>query len=140
MNDPNIKISLLDSKFSEVIRRRAILNTGGCERCLTPKYDIQKDNGDIFKAWKLLQCSHFIGRATKSVRWDEDNACGLCGGCHMYLTAHPMEHVEFFKNRLGDRYDLLQARTRNIKPDKYAIYLYLNELLKDYKQRIEELK
>lgn len=138
--EPNIKTSLLDAKFSEVIRRRAILNTGGCERCLTPKYDIEKDNGDTFPAWKLLQCSHFIGRAKKSVRWDEDNASGLCGGCHMYFTAHPDEHTEFFKDRLGDKFDLLQARKHQIKPDKYLIYLHLDELLLECKKRIKEME
>ncbi|KKM74406.1 hypothetical protein LCGC14_1400670 [marine sediment metagenome] len=122
--EPNIKTSLLDAKFSEVIRRRAI----------------QKDNGDTFPAWKLLQCSHFIGRAKKSVRWDEDNASGLCGGCHMYFTAHPDEHTEFFKDRLGDKFDLLQARKHQIKPDKYLIYLHLDELLLECKKRIKEME
>ena len=125
----------LDVLFSEYIRRRAITEVGGCERCLTPKYNITNENGDIFPAWKHLQCSHFHGRASRSVRWDEDNASGLCGACHIYVTAHPIEHVEWFKERLGDRFDLLQARARTPARyiDREAIKLY-------YKAKIEELK
>ena len=126
----------LDSLFSEYIRKRAIKEVGGCQRCLTPKHDIQKDNGDIFPAWKQLQCSHFHGRARQSVRLDESNAIGLCGACHMYLTAHPLEHVEFFKNLLGEtEFDFLNGRMRNTwpKPDKTLLTIYYKERLKEVK-------
>ena len=88
----------LDSLFSEYIRKRAISKVGGCERCLTPKFDIQKDNGDIFPAWKQLQCSHFIGRSKKSTRLDEDNCIGICGACHFGFsltksTDRPIQHA-----------------------------------------------
>lgn len=113
-----IKLDALDILFSEFIRRRAML-TGGCERCLTPKSD-----------YKQLQCSHFFGRSKKSTRWDEDNAAGICFGCHQYLGSHPAEHTEWFKQRLGDKYDLLLARTRTIgKPDKEALMLYYRSKL-----------
>ena len=119
-----IRIDPLDQLFSKYIRLRAMDEVHGCERCLQGKRD-----------YKELQCSHFIGRGKKSVRWDEDNASGLCFGCHQYLGSHPIEHVEWFKERLGDRFDLLQARART--PVKYidreAIKLY-------YKAKIKELK
>ena len=113
-----IKLDGLDILFSQFIRRR----TGGyCERC------------GKFNGWKRLQTSHFIGRAKRSVRWDEDNAVGLCFGCHQYFTSHPLEHTEWFKKRLGDRFDLLIARTRNThpKPDKEAITLYFKTKIKE---------
>ena len=118
-----IRIDPLDQLFSKYIRLRAMDEVGGCERCLHGKID-----------YKGLQCSHFIGRGRKSVRWDEDNAAGLCMGCHIYFTAHPIEHVEWFKERLGDRFDLLQARSRTPARylDRAAIKLY-------YKAKIEEL-
>ena len=121
----------LDSLFSEYIRKRAIRVIGGCERCLTQKVDIQKDNGDIFPGWKQLQCSHFIGRSKKSTRFDEDNAIGICGACHLYLTAHPLEHIEFFKARLGqDGFDLLYARSQETgRIDRAAIKLWLKQEL-----------
>lgn len=115
------EITRLDSLFSEFIRKRAIQGVGGCERCLTTKPD-----------YKKLQCSHFWGRARKSIRWDEDNAVGLCGACHLYLTAHPAEHADFFKKLLSDKYDLLEGRMRNLdKPDKKLIELYYKEKIKE---------
>lgn len=120
-----IKLNPLDKLFSEYIRRRAMKLVHGCERCLTGKV-----------SWKQLQCSHFHGRAKRSIRWDEDNAAGLCPGCHMYLTSHPLEHTEWFKNYLGEeRFNLLQARMRIIyKVDKELIALYLKQKIKELEQ------
>ena len=111
-----IKLDPLDRLFSEYIRKCAILRVGGCERCLNSKL-----------SWKELQCSHFFGRGQKSVRYDTDNACGLCFGCHIYFGSHPLEHTEWFRNRLGDGFDLLLARARVPARyiDKEAIRLYL---------------
>jgi len=101
---------------------RAMTRVGGCERCLTPKL-----------SWKQLQCSHFHGRARKSVRWDEDNGAGFCGACHLYFTSHPLEHVEWFKVRLGqERFELLECRANQIyKPDIEAITLYLKHKIRE---------
>ena len=111
-----IRIDPLDTLFSKFIRLRAIKAVHGCERCLTWKVD-----------YKGLQCSHFHGRAQKSTRWDEDNGAGLCFGCHQYLGSHPLEHTEWFKERLGDKFDLLQVRARTPARfiDKAAIKMYL---------------
>ena len=119
------KYAKLDKLFSEFIRRRAMLEVGGCQRCLTAKRD-----------WKELQCAHFHGRVKASVRFDESNAIGLCGACHIYFHSRPLEHVEFFKGLLGEEeFDLLNARTRVPARylDKSAITIY-------YKQKIEVLK
>ena len=128
-----VKLDKLDILFSEYIRRRAILRCGGCERCLTPKCDIQKENGDIFPAWKQLQCSHFHGRSKRSVRYDPDNCIGICGACHLYLTSHPLEHVEFFKTLLGEeKFDMLNSRVRIRAPiDKELLKLYFQEKVKE---------
>jgi len=117
------KIDLLDTLFSEYIRKRAMARVHGCERCFAGKTD-----------YKQLQCSHFIGRTTKAVRWDEDNAAGLCPGCHIYLEHHPLEHVQWFKNYLGETdFNLLQARQRvRQKPDKAVLAIY-------YRRKVREL-
>jgi len=131
-----MKIDPLDKLFSEFIRRRAIKTAGGCERCLVQKYDIQKENGDIFPAWKQLQCSHYHGRGIKSVRYDPDNAAGLCGACHLYLGSQPDEHKQFFINRLGEHgYDMLLARKRQSAKyiDKSIITLYLKAEIEKFK-------
>ena len=126
--------SFLDELFRTFIRLRAIKLVHGCERCKHPKYDKQKENGDILPAWKQLQCSHFWGRGKHSTRWDEDNAVGLCGGCHMYFTANPEEHREWFVNHLGQEgYEILNARARVPARyiDKEAILLYLEAQIKE---------
>lgn len=128
-----IKIDPLDKIFSEFIRRRAILRVGGCEKCLRPKYDITKDNGDIFPAWRHLEVSHFYGRGRKSIRWDEDNSVGLCFKCHQEFGAQPLEHVRWFEKYIGkEASEMLAGRERVIgKPDKSALMLYYSQKIKE---------
>jgi len=125
----------LDDLFSEYVRRRALARVGGCERCLTKKYDTTREDGTTRPAYMQLQCSHFIGRNAHVVRWDEDNAAGLCGGCHQYLEHNPDEHQAWFLGHLGQAtYDMLQARRRlGVKPDRNALGIY-------YKVQIALLK
>lgn len=127
-----IRISTEDRLFSEFIRRRALRLAGGCERCLTPKYNLTKEDGTVLKAWKQLSCCHLHSRGKRSVRWDEDNAIGLCGACHMYFHGHPLEQIEFYKAKLGEeRFEQLQLRAEAVtKLDMAAVRLYLNQLLK----------
>lgn len=112
------KFASLDLLFSEFIRKRAMPR---CERCLTVK-----------TTWKQLQCSHFYGRRKRSVRWDEDNGTGLCGACHLYFTANPNEHVEWQKERLGDRFDDLKIRANTPgKPDISLLIIYYQGKIKE---------
>ena len=119
-----MKLNPLDILFSEFIRKRAMSRIGGCERCLKHKVN-----------YKHLQCSHFHGRSRKSVRWDEDNAAGLCPGCHIYFTSNPILHTEWFISYLGkQKFDMLYSRMRNMgKPDVELLSLY-------YKEKIKELE
>ena len=127
-----ISISTEDRIFSEYIRKRAMQLVGGCERCLTPKYDIVKDDGTIFKSWKQLQCCHFITRGNRATKWDPDNCSGLCGGCHIYLDNHHEEFVDFMVARLGEeRFERLKLRAQGVKKmDMVAVRLYLKMLIK----------
>jgi len=119
-----IRLDPLDRPFSEMIRKRS---KGYCERC-----------GRFYgyDGWKKLQCSHYIGRSKRSTRWDEDNACALCFGCHQYFTSHPYEHTEWFKKRIGqEKFDSLMGRVRVIsKPDRELIGLYLLEKIKELEE------
>tara|TARA_Y100000310_G_scaffold298928_1_gene333332 strand:- start:905 stop:1552 length:648 start_codon:yes stop_codon:yes gene_type:complete len=123
----------LDGMFSEFVRRRALARVGGCERCLTEKHDTTREDGTTRPAYMQLECSHFIGRTTHAVRWDEDNAAGLCSGCHMYLEHHPEEHQPWWVKHLGQNgYDMLQARRRlGTKPDRNALGIYYKAKLKE---------
>jgi len=129
-----VKINALDRLASEYIRKKAIKEVRGCQRCLTSKFDIQKDDGSIYPAWQQLQCCHFHSRRSRSVRYDPDNMVALDFGCHQYLDSHPQEKIDFFKNYLGEeRFELLLARTRNMERiDENAIWLY-------YKEKIRQL-
>ncbi len=128
-----IKRDKLDELCSEYIRKRAIKQAGGCERCLSPKYDILKDNGEVYPAWKQLQTCHFYSRRQHSVRYDPDNLVGLDFGCHQYLDSHPIEKIAFFEKRLGTQgFDMLTHRANTPqKVDKQAIKLYLQERIKE---------
>lgn len=57
-------VKKLDKLFSKIVRSR-----GECEKCG------KKTN---------LQCAHIYSRKHKNLRWDEENALCLCGGCHMF--------------------------------------------------------
>ncbi|KKN78489.1 hypothetical protein LCGC14_0350210 [marine sediment metagenome] len=108
-----IKIDPLDKLVAKYIK----LRDKWCQRC---------------SGTSGLQTAHFHSRRKRSVRYDEDNLCLLCFGCHSYLDGNPLEKVEFFKQRLGDRFDFLVARAnRPAKPDKSAIALYLKERIKE---------
>jgi len=135
-----VRRDYLDELFSEFIRRRAMQRVGGCERCLHPKQDIPKENGEILPAWKQLQCCHFDGRSNKRIRYDPDNAGGFCGACHNILDGHPFEKVEWVKQHLGEqRYNMLQGRLHIVYPkiDKKAIELYLRHEIKEMESSIE---
>ena len=123
----------LDKMFSESTRKRAILRAGGCERCGTGKFDIVKENGDTLPAWKQLQCCHCFGRAKRSTRWDEEDAAGLCGGCHMFIDAQHDHKEALFRKLIGDdRYELLELRANTPqKIDRDLVELYLIEKLKE---------
>ncbi len=112
-----IKIDPLDKLCSQFVK----LRDKWCQRC--------GGSGG-------LQTSHFFGRAMKAVRWDPENVCLLCFGCHQYFHAHPLEHVEWYKARLGDEFDLLNGRSRATypKPDKEGIKLYLKEKIKEMEE------
>lgn len=112
-------IARLDALASEYVKKRAMARCGGCERCHQGKV-----------SWRNLQWAHYRGRNKHSVRWDESDAAGLCGGCHTYLDRNPNEKVEFFRILLGqeefDRINLRAEMTmRGATTDYAAIEIYL---------------
>jgi len=118
------KLKPLDDIFSECVRRLAMENMGGCEYCGTKKTD-----------WKELQCSHYVGRRNRHVRWTFNNCAGLCGGCHMYLDANPYIHTEWMKKRIGsDNLDQLVRQSQmtnkvNLDTVKENLTRYLEALI-----------
>lgn len=86
-----IKLDPADIAFSQWVR----LRDGMCLRCKTP---VQL-NGKGLPV--NLQASHFQGRGKENTRFDPDNVCALCMGCHAYFTAFPAEHYMWQVERLG---------------------------------------
>ncbi len=116
------ELKALDKLFSDYVRQRAVSRVHGCERCLQGK-----------TSYKQLHCAHMHPRRKRSVRWDIDNAIGICPGCHRHIDNDASVKVAFFRNLLGDRaYDLLEMRANTPqRVDVNAIYLYLKNLLKE---------
>jgi len=98
-----IHITALDNLFSRYIRGR---DKWTCQRC-----------GTIHELGSMgLHCSHFIGRANKSTRFDEANCMSLCWGCHQFMDTHKATlYRRVMLDRLGqDGYDALEARSNII--------------------------
>lgn len=119
--------------FSEYIRKRALARVGGCERCRNPKYDTTREDGTTRPAYMQLQASHFYGRGNKCVKWDEDNAVGLCGGCHTHFHGHPREFDHWFQNHVGEiTYNWLLGRLRRrARPDVAMLMLYFRHKIRE---------
>lgn len=63
-----------------------------------------------------LQCAHVFSRRYLKVRFDPRNAFALCAGCHKYLTDYPIQHEDFFIDKMGrDEYYALRTEARDTK-------------------------
>lgn len=118
-----IKIDKADKIFSQYIRTR----DGRCRRCHSPVEFNSK--GEPISH----QASHFMGRGKENTRFNEFNVDCLCMGCHMYFTAHPLEHVEWQVEVKGQkRVDELRLWSNQYKKkDREADYLHWKERLKE---------
>jgi len=78
-----------------------------------------------------LDWMHFLTRGNFAVRWDLDNSCVGCAGCHTMSnkSAHkdPLSFADFVKKRLGEtKYNELRLRATAVKGiDRWAVKLYL---------------
>ena len=100
-----LKITPEDKVFSQFIRMRAMVDSGGCEYC-----------GRQVESYKQLQCSHFVGRRYQNTRFEPDNACGLCYTCHNLFHDFSSINQDFFTKRIGTkRMEELEVVARTIK-------------------------
>ena len=114
-----MKRDALDALFSKYIRTR---DGWTCQRC----------RKTYLPPTQALHCAHFFGRGKLSVRFDADNACAWCYGCHRWLDTHPLVKEAFFREWLGEeRYNALTVRASTpAKIDPVAVKILLNEKLK----------
>lgn len=119
---PKITIDPADKAFSKWIR----LRDGKCLRCQKP---LEKNGkGEPVS----LQASHFQGRGKEATRFDPDNVCALCYGCHQYFTSHPGEHYQWQVARLGqDKVDqVILASNTYMKKDRQLQRMYWEQELR----------
>lgn len=97
------KRTVADARFSDQVRER---DRWMCQRC-----------GKVYPPPTFaLHCAHMFGRGKPRTRFDPDNACALCYGCHRYLDTHPDLKREFFLERLGEqRFAALELRSNRTK-------------------------
>ena len=122
-----IRRSKHDDIFSRLVRERA---NWACERC-----------GRHFPpgATQGLHCSHFYGRARKSVRWASFNAFAHCYGCHANLTAHPADFMQWIFDRIPQEcYARLTAlANRQIRFNKHDLETLYRHLCAEHKRMME---
>lgn len=100
----HMKRDATDARFSDIIRER---DEWTCQRC-GRQYDPHPG--------PALACAHIFSRGKPATRFDPENACALCYGCHRHLDTHPVLKEAFFRGRLGDeRYEALQRRSNTRK-------------------------
>ncbi len=102
-----VKPDKADQLFSQWVRIR----DGECLRCHKP---VEINNKGLPIS---LQASHFQGRRKEATRYDPENVCALCPGCHRYFTENPAEHYQWQVDRLGkDRVEAIVLRSNMHKP------------------------
>jgi len=116
-----IKRTKYDRVFSDYIRTR---DGWTCQRC--GKYY----NPDESNKRMALHCSHYYGRGRYSVRFEPDNAVALCYGCHRFLGSNPADHLDFIRERLGEKKFRLLTKKRNeiVKKSQMLNDHFYNEL------------
>jgi len=121
-----IKRDAADHWFSKCVRERTDYT---CEVCFK-QYD-RSSTG--------LHCSHYFGRANKSVRWHGDNAFAHCYGCHQKMSANPHDFSRWAERILGEgRYALLVERKNDTNTAKQLVKDNKAGLIaKHYKQQHE---
>jgi len=129
-----------DILCSYLVRQRAIKLVGGCQRCLTLKFDKTKEDGSILPAYKQLHWAHYRRRALISVRWNEDNSAGLCPGCHLYLDDESHGKEAFFKQYLGEtKFQMVNIAAQGVtKTDYFLTELYIRQKISELRLDTEE--
>ena len=122
-----VRISALDSLFSNFIRTR---DKWTCQRC-----ERRFDSTNKFHRMALHNAHCVAGRGKHSTRFDEENCHALCYGCHSYLDSHPREMDAWFVGKYGQAcWDAVHQRSHQIKQWRTAEKLALKLRLKSFRR------
>ena len=121
-------IKKLDKEFSMFIRLRDAM-PNGVFRCISC--------GQI-KPIEQADAGHYYSRTHMSTRFDEDNVHAECRFCNRFKADHMIGYRENLIKKIGERrFSLLALHANQSK--KWSVF-ELEELIKHYKKKIEELK
>lgn len=120
-----VKADRADIFFSQWVR----LRDGECLRCHKP-LEVNVKGLPV-----SLQASHFQGRRKEATRYDPQNVCALCPGCHRYFTENPAEHYQWQVQRLGQEEvdSIVQRSNLHKKKDRKLEAMIWAQALKDLK-------
>ena len=106
-----------DYWFSLCVRERAGWTCQSCGK----HYEPVISNNTGLPGNPGLHCSHYIGRANYSVRFDPNNADAHCYGCHAKFEGNPHVFKEWKCARLENTlYEILIEKSNNIMLGKQA--------------------
>ena len=119
-------ITPADRDFSLIVRE---LHGWRCERC-----------GKLCRVggtwYAKLDCSHYIGRAKRSTRYDTENARSLCNSCHQRMGGYKREengeYDLWMKELLGEKgyRNLVLRANLPYHGDKALEVIYVRQLRK----------
>lgn len=112
-----------DDFFSKWIRLRDMQ----CKRCGSP---VKLNDKGLPVSH---QASHFKGRRKENTRFMPENVDSLCGGCHMYFTSQPDEHVAWQIKTKGQKTvdRIILASSMYKKKDRELEKMYWKQKLLD---------
>lgn len=118
-------VKLLDSVFSEWIRRRYAKNeVAVCVTCTKQDH------------WKKLQAGHFQSRKHYSTRWDETNVQVQCAGCNVFRYGEQYKFSKWLDENIGKgTAEELAEKARQIVKFSTA---ELEEMIQKYKDLIKK--
>ena len=114
-----------DTEYSRYVREKA---NWKCEKCGV------KD----IPPTKFIQCSHYIGRAEKATRYDEDNTDVLCDPCHKFFEGCKNGEYKTWKiNKLGkEKHDCLLQKANKGMSERDSIIGCMKIFGKEPKRQI----
>jgi hypothetical protein len=87
---------------------------------------------------KKMQCGHFMGRASNSTRYDEQNCNVQCFGCNVKQQGRQFEHAIYIDETYGQGTAMeLRKKSKQLKQWKTW---ELEELIEHYKEKVKEFE
>lgn len=80
---------------------------------------------------KGVQWAHVHTRGMRYIRWDAENAVGLCSGCHFAYTKNPARWVKFVERTWPGRY--IRTLRRELYAESQGYSVDVAEVIRAYR-------